>query len=233
MKNEYRTFEDCIEIINAAIRKQKSRWQLDSINWFDFDDIEQIIRSHINEKWHMWDQSRPLEPWINIIIRNQIKNQVRNHYGNYLKPCMTCPFAVGENGCSVTASRNQDSQCIDYQKWELRKKNAFDLKLALSTENHDQELKERPCNNFCYDKSVDKLNEQMKKVLSQKNYKAYYMLYFEKASEEEVAKFMGYKTNEKKRKAGYRQVKNLKKLFIEKAKEIIKEFDIIVDEIKF
>ena len=44
---------------------------------------------------------------------------------------------------------------------------------------------------------------------------------------------MGYKTNEKKRKAGYRQVKNLKKLFMQKATEIIEEFDIIIDEIDF
>jgi DNA integrity scanning protein DisA with diadenylate cyclase activity len=59
------------------------------------------------------------------------------------------------------------------------------------------------------------------------------MLFFDKCSEEDVAKFMGYKTNEKKRKAGYRQVKNLKKLFMQKATEIIEEFDIIIDEIDF
>tara|TARA_R110000772_G_scaffold82026_1_gene174146 strand:- start:281 stop:499 length:219 start_codon:yes stop_codon:yes gene_type:complete len=72
----------------------------------------------------------------------------------------------------------------------------------------------------------------MKKDLSEIHYKAYNMLFFEKASEEDVAKMMGYKTNEKKRKAGYRQVKNLKKLFMQKASEIIKEHDIIVNGIE-
>ena len=55
-------------------------------------------------------------------------------------------------------------------------------------------------------------------------------MFFQNNSEEEVAMFMGYKTNEKKRKAGYRQVKNLKSIFQKKAEEIIKQYDIIVNE---
>ena len=70
----------------------------------------------------------------------------------------------------------------------------------------------------------------MRKDLTDVHYKAYHMLFFEKASEEDVAKMMGYKTNEKKRKAGYRQVKNLKKMFMQKAAEIIKENDIIIGD---
>ena len=53
------------------------------------------------------------------------------------------------------------------------------------------------------------------------------MLFIERREEEEVAKFLGFRTNEKKRSAGYKQIKNLKKLFQEKAKEIIKEKDIV------
>jgi len=72
----------------------------------------------------------------------------------------------------------------------------------------------------------------MKKELSELHYKAYYMLFFERTGEEEVAKLMGYKTNEKKRKAGYRQVKNLKKLFLKTASDIIREQDIIITGIE-
>jgi len=54
------------------------------------------------------------------------------------------------------------------------------------------------------------------------------MLFFEYKSEDEVAKFMGYKTNEKNRKAGYKQIKNLKKMLKEKAENIISEYDIIL-----
>jgi DNA integrity scanning protein DisA with diadenylate cyclase activity len=70
----------------------------------------------------------------------------------------------------------------------------------------------------------------MKKELSQNHYRAYIMLFFEDGTEEDVAKFMGYKTTEKKRKAGYRQVKNLRKIFKAKAEEIIKKYDIIINE---
>jgi hypothetical protein len=55
------------------------------------------------------------------------------------------------------------------------------------------------------------------------------MLYFESSSEEDVAKFMGYKISPQKRKLGYRQVKNLKKKFLQVAIEILKEQDIIGD----
>ena len=70
----------------------------------------------------------------------------------------------------------------------------------------------------------------MKKDLTETHYIAYHMLFFQKSSEEDVAEFMGYKTNEKKRKAGYRQVKNLKKMFMRKAAEIIKDYDIIINK---
>ena len=40
---------------------------------------------------------------------------------------------------------------------------------------------------------------------------------------------MGYKISPQKRKLGYRQVKNLKKKFLEVALEILQEHDIITD----
>ena len=45
---------------------------------------------------------------------------------------------------------------------------------------------------------------------------------------EEVAKEMGYKTTEKGRKAGYKQIKNLKKLFRQKAEKILSTKDIFL-----
>ena len=65
--------------------------------------------------------------------------------------------------------------------------------------------------------------------LSDNHYIAYRMLYFEDKNEEDVARFMGYKISPQKRKLGYRQVKNLKKKFLEVALEILQEHDIITD----
>jgi len=223
-------FEDHIDIIETAIRKQRSRWRLDCIAWFDFEDVEQVIKLHIYNKWHMWDQERPLEPWINIIVTNQIRNLVRNHYGNYIKPCATCEFNMGDEACSFTTSKVQDGECPKYRNWEKTKKAAFDLKIAVPSENHLYEMGNSPDTNLNFNTCIKKLNIYMEDVLTKTHYKAYCMLFFEEASEEDVAKFMGYKTNEKKRKAGYRQVKNLKKMFIEKATEIIKENDIIINK---
>ena len=53
------------------------------------------------------------------------------------------------------------------------------------------------------------------------------MLFIQNKSDEDVAKFLGFKTSERKRSAGYKQIKNLKKIFQAKAREIIKEKDIL------
>lgn len=228
-KRGEKKFEDYIDVIETAIRKQRSRWRLDCISWFDYEDVEQIIKIHIYKKWGMWKQELPLEPWINTIVTNQIKNQVRNHYGNYVRPCVNCEFNTGDDSCSFTSSKTQSGECPDYRKWEKTKKAAFDLKITVSSDDHLYEMGYSPEKEMCFDSCVDKLNAHMQKALSEIHYRAYYMLFFEESSEEDVAKFMGYKTNEKKRKAGYRQVKNLKKMFMEKAAEIIREHDIIIN----
>ena len=57
---EEKKYEDYQDIIDRAVKKQRSRWRLDAIKWFDFEDVEQVVKSHIAQKWHMWDQSRPL-----------------------------------------------------------------------------------------------------------------------------------------------------------------------------
>lgn len=227
-ENNKPSFNDKIDVIESAIRKQRSRWQLDAINWIDFDDVEQLIKTHIYNKWDKWDADRPLEPWINTIITHQIFNLIRNHYGNYVRPCIKCEFAIGDAGCSLTSEGTQNNQCTAYAKWEKSKKAGLDLKVTLSTENHLNEISSRPSNDFHYEDSVKKLNEHMEQELSPAYFRAYVMMFFESASEEDIANYMGYKTSEKKRKAGYRQVKNLRKLFYTKAREIMKKYDIIV-----
>ena len=75
----------------------------------------------------------------------------------------------------------------------------------------------------------------MKKVLNDRQYKIYSLLFIKHLAEEEVAKEMGYKTTEKGRKAGYKQIKNLKKLFREKAEKILATKDVFIhtDGIKY
>ena len=220
------TFEEKEGTITKAINKKRNKWQLTAISWMDFDDVSQIIRLHIYKKWHMWDQSKPLEPWIGRIISNQLKNLIRNNYTNYIRPCLNCPYNGGEDQCTISPNGLQSNFCDLYSKWEKQKKSGYDIKMPLALENHKQEMEEKIDNSFfCFD-DVDSLNAEMKKVLSIKQFNAYIMLFFEKKNEEEVARYMGYKTNEKNRMIGYKQIKNLKKLFKQKATDILRNNDI-------
>jgi len=214
-KGEY-TYEDFSDIIDAAIKKQQYKWRLRAVRWFDFEDVEQIIKLHIAKKWHMWDQERPLEPWIGRIISNQMRNLIRNHYGNYVNPCPKYQFA-----------NHDSSTCPICSKWEKSKKMGLELKIPLSTEDFVKEVRGREYTDFDFDGSLKRLDIYMEIKLSDTHYVAYRMLYFEDKTEEDVAKFMGYKISPQKRKLGYRQVKNLKKKFLETALEILKDNDII------
>ena len=75
---------------------------------------------------------------------------------------------------------------------------------------------------------IKKKNIRAGFVLTEKHYEVYEDLFVKNLSEDEVAKKLGYTTNEKNRKAGYKQIKNLKKMFKEKAVTVIKQKDIII-----
>ena len=234
------TFEDKFKEINLEIRKRKGRWFLDSLAWFDFEDVEQIIRTHIYRKWDQWDQRRSLGPWINKIITNQMKNILRNNYSNFVRPCLNCPFnhskCTQDPGirpgslCGYTKTGMQDSECPLYAKWERTKKSAYDIKMAVTIEHHSHEVGTMHDQSIDIESGVNKLHAELEKKLPPKQFLVYEMLYIKNMDEVEVARVMGYKTNEKGRKAGYKQIKNLKKIFKEKAEDILNMGDIIVYE---
>jgi RNA polymerase sigma factor (sigma-70 family) len=226
------TYEDHQETIEEELSKRQGKWFLTSLSWIDFDDVKQIIRVHLHKKWHLWDQERPLKPWLNRIISNQLKNILRNYYSNFAKPCLNCPFnqsgVTEENEaglCGFTESKTQCNECPLYAKWEKTKKSAYNVKIPLALENHSYEIKNTN-NSFEIELAEKRLHEEMKKKLSEKHYAIYQMLFVESLTDEEVAEKLGYKTSEKNRKAGYKQIKNLKKQFKEKAERILKTKDI-------
>lgn len=223
-----KTYEECYPIIDSVVSKFQSKWRLNAINWFDFEDVAQVIKTHIFKKWHMWDQTRPLEPWVSRIASHQIKNIVRNNYTNYVKPCMSCPYNMGDNICSLTKSKEQDSSCKEYAKWAKSKRQGYGVKMPLAMENHQQEIDTFTDSGVDFANSINKLNEFLKTELSQEHYTVYMMLFFENATDDDVAKFMKFKTTEKNRAAGYKQIKNIKKMLKEKVQSIIEKNDIIL-----
>lgn len=217
-------FEEKIEEINTEILKRKSKWNLTAIAWMDFADVAQILRFHIYRKWHLYNNTKPLAPWVNRIISNQIKNLIRNNYSNYTRPCLKCAAGEPEDGCSIYIK--QCDKCPLYSNWVKSKKNAHDTKLTLSLENHAQEIHDIPNDNFNIEQSVLNTHKKMEQVLKPIEWKVYTYLYIENKNEEQVAKLMGYRTSEKNRMAGYKQIKNIKKAIIIKVKKHLYNGDI-------
>jgi DNA-directed RNA polymerase specialized sigma24 family protein len=224
MKSSKASFESKISEINQEINKRKHKWNLTSLAWMDFSDVSQILRIHIYKKWNLYDPKKPLAPWINRIVSNQIKNLIRNNYGNYSRPCLKCAAAEQEDGCSIYAS--QCSKCPLYAKWEKSKKSAHNIKLPVALENHTQEVHNIIENEIDIEKTAKNIHAKMQQVLKPIEWKFYDLYYVQHKSEEESARSMGYKTTEKNRKIGYKQVKNLKKSIMIKVKKYLYNGDI-------
>ena len=226
-------FEDKIEEIQNNIEKRKGKWFLKAVNWIDWDDVSQIILVHIYKKWDQWDQKRNLAPWLNRIISNQIKNVLRNHYTNFIRPCVQCPFNASgaisqvdkENLCSWTSNGKQCRLCPLFKKWDSSKKYCQGINMPSNVDDvfNSQDKGSR---DFDIDKAKDNLNIHLKKRLTDKQYKIYNMLYIKGIKPEIVAEEMGYKSNETGRRAGYKQIKNFETLFNKLARKIIEEEDI-------
>ena len=224
MKSSKLSFEDKISEINQEINKRRHKWNLTTLAWMDFSDVSQILRIHIYKKWNLYDPKKPLAPWVNRIVSNQIKNLIRNNYGNYSRPCLRCAAADQEDGCTIYAS--QCSKCPLYAKWEKSKKSAHDIKLPVALENHTQEVHNIIEDEIDIEKTAKNIHAKMQQILKPIEWKFYELYYIKHKSEEESAKLMGYKTTEKNRKIGYKQVKNLKKSIMIKVKKHLYNGDI-------
>jgi len=227
MKSPKASFESRILEINQEISKRKHKWSLTTLAWMDFNDVSQILRIHIYKKWNMYDQSQPLAPWVNRIVSNQIKNLIRNNYGNYSRPCLKCAAAENDDGCNIYGS--QCDKCPLYAKWQKSKKSAHDIKLPVSLENHTQEVHNIIGDQMDIEKSAKNIHAKMRQILKPIEWKFYELHYIKHKSEEESAKLMGYRTNEKNRKIGYKQVKNLKKSIMTKVKKYLYNGDIDIN----
>lgn len=217
-------FEDFIGQIDIEIKKRKSKWNLTALSWMDFDDVSQILRIHIFKKWHLYDTKKPLNPWINRIISNQIKNLIRNNYGNYCRPCLKCAAAEAGDLCYIYGK--QSETCPLYANWARTKKQAYNAKLPVSINDHPHELNATVYTDLDIMGMMKKLNEKMELTLKPAEWKIYKALYIDNMSEEDAATLMGYKTNEKNRVPGYKQIKNVKKSIIKKAKKMLEDGEI-------
>jgi len=211
------SFESSIDLINVEINKRRGKWNLSSLSWIDFDDVAQIIRIHIFKKWHLYNYKKPLAPWVNRIISNQMKNLIRNNYLNFIKPCAQCPEAENEDGCKKFGK--QCSACPLYKDWEKNKKHAYNLNMPVSFDSLENSPAISYTDNIDVDKFKSDLDIKMRRMLRPLEWKLYEMLYIKKMSEKQAARKMGYRSSEKNRNPGYKQIKNMQKSIIAKIKE--------------
>tara|TARA_R110000744_G_scaffold14957_1_gene42162 strand:- start:3740 stop:4414 length:675 start_codon:yes stop_codon:yes gene_type:complete len=220
-------YEDKREDLDQLLLKYRPKWQLSALAWLDYDDVCQIIRLHIYNKWHLWDQSRPFNPWASMIISNQIKNLIRNNYTSFAKPCLRCPHNMGGVLCDWTKSNEQDRTCPIFNKWKKKKEIAYNIKLPLSL---DENIASGAMSTIRIDyaKSSIKLHNLVIKRLSERHKAIYIMLYVEHKDEQDVAERFGFKGDSTKRKTiRYKQISNLKKKFYKIAIKIMQENDIL------
>lgn len=220
-------YEDLVPEIEQLLSRYRAKWQLNSIAWLDYDDVCQIIRTHIYKKWHLWDQKRAFKPWASMLISNQIKNLIRNHYGNFAKPCLRCQFYLGGDDCSKTLSKEQDESCLDFAKWKSKKQSAFNLKMPVSLDSLISVRDKINEDELDYETKSKKIHNAVMKNLSDKHKEIYRMLFVEHIDEVIVAEKFGFKQDTSKRKTPrYKQINNLKKKFYNIALKIIKDEDL-------
>ena len=219
-------FEDKVGDIEELLQRNKHRWHLDAVQWMDYSDVCQIIRIHIHNKWHLWDQQRNFKPWCNTLICHQITNLIRNNYTTFQKPCLKCPHYTSDTGCALTESGHQDSSCEIYAKWSKKKKNVHDIKMPLSIENQVIDHVVSIDNDFDYDHSSNRLHFEVMKRLKDKHRKVYKLLYIDELDDSCVTKEMDAISSDQNENPKYKHLDGLKKRFYEIAQQVMKEEDI-------
>lgn len=221
-------FEDKIECIDKLILKNKGRWRLADMEGLSFDDVAQIIRLHIYNKWSLWDQERPFECWCNKLIIHQITNCVRNVYYKDAPPCSSCPFDRDGELCGYTSNGLKCAECPAYKKWSKKKQSRFLLKTATSI--NTETYKETPDHNdpsvaIKIESSIPKFHAFILSAVPEKMGNWYKLMYIDNLSDAEIITLIKQKTNKVITK---RQLALIRKQLQEIAKDKIKDFDIDV-----
>jgi hypothetical protein len=227
-ETEKPTFEESLKEIDEQIARARNKWNLTVLSWLSYEDVAQQIRIHIWKKWDLYDPEKPLGPWVNRVIQNQRRNIIRNLYTNFARPCLRCGAAEGQTGCRIY--HEQCVACPMYKEWYHTKKHAYDCKLPVPIDNQYEEASQNvQTRSIDIDESAGRLHRKMQEVLRPVEWRLYKCLYIEHQDDDAAAKMLGYTTNETGRSPGYKQIKNLKKAIIAKAKKVLEngEIDVI------
>lgn len=208
-------FEECYSKIEVEIEKRRPLWSY-NYAWIDFDDIKMMIFSHINQKWHLYDDNYPLLNWVNRIISNQLKNFIRNFYGHFAPPCASCEHFFHDGNCGLYGKPN--NKCELYKHWSSKKQSKFNIRMAVTAENHQKEISLMPSENINFEKAFNSIKDIANKNLNPIELKVFNYLYIEHRSDLETMRLMNYKPVIIDGKKYCKQLDIIKKRIIEKIK---------------
>ena len=218
-------YEDYIDRVEEVLKKCRPKWTFTADNALSYDDVCQIIRAHIARKLEegLYDTDRAFEPWAYATCHNQIKNILKSKWSTYIIPCQSlkCAAYIPDDGCKIYGE--PCAKCPLIAKWQNNKKYACDIKLPVAIENHAQEVSSKPDDTIDLLAGYSELNKLLLVSLNKNQLIVYKSIYIDNLSEEETAKNLGYKTTEKNRFPGYKNISDLKKQIINIAKQIIYE----------
>ena len=223
------SFESMAPAIEAQIDKRRGGWRLASIAW---DDVRQKILTRVFFKYDTFDPVKGKFPhWLSAVITSVMKNELRDHHSKFSRPCITgCPHNSGGDTCNMTPSKMQCGECLLYKNWEKRKMDHYRVEQTLPLENHEHEVQSIIRSPFQSDfidvvGAKEKIDAAMRDKLTNHEYQVYVWIYVEGKTEQEVGQILGYK-KVGKMYPGYQQLLKMRKLIVEKAREIIEEQDL-------
>ena len=186
------SFEERYDSIVREIEKRRRGWTLVSV---DFDDVKQIILIHVAKQLRLYDPRKgQFTHWLNGLISNQIRNELRNNYTKHARPCIQgCPFNTGGETCSQTTSGKQCGECKVYATWEKRKLAHHNVRQTLPLENHVQEVHNLKGDFVDIAASKKVIDRVIMGKLNKHERRLYRLLYINGKSEEEVGKMLKYR----------------------------------------
>ena len=102
--------------------------------------------------------------------------------------------------------------------------------MTVSLENHQNYYMSFESNvDYNYVQAEQKMHKLMRDILNEKQFLVYKLFFMDNLSDDQVAKILKFKTNETGRKAGYKQIKNLKKMLYNKAQKLLRDNDLFSD----
>lgn len=221
------TFEEAIPVIDNELAKRRGKWRLNALSHLDFDDVCQIIRAHIFQKWDQYNPERPLVNWLNKTITHQMFNIMRDNYGRFAPPCNNCNYNEGEDRCGMTDSQTKCSECPLYAQWEVSKRDGYNVILASSTDDPDYIESEysslSPDESDDKEKSVEKIVDAMREKLHPLDFQIFKESFIDGKTDEEIAS--GILLRDKTLKGKCKYVKDRKKLIIKEGKKVILDGD--------